>query len=1001
MSRNFIYLIFAIILSNQIITAQFESFQQFPFSHSTSVKEFSILSGTSGDSLIMIYTDGEYIKFSKSENNGSTWGESEIIIDSLTRVIDYFDLNSIITSSGRILLIYKSFAGGLVHYTFSDDNGATWSAPEILPTGSNGLIIRRAKRLGISEISVSDLYCTYQRDDKIYTIRSFDDGETWTEEEFITQLNTSDNYSYPNLNKMPDGKLLLTYLDYEVDKNLLYSRTSNDTGQTWSVKTQITGIDENLLRLRTASNLTGQITITLEADYPFPAPLYSQSDIIYLNSADGINWSSPIRFTRHLGFDGNQYISSLSDRLFVSFRSERGSSDKQIWYGEIGVTQEEIISPILFNASHQILQSNDVKFTAVAFDDDSVSSIKLNYTLNDTSSFTEIMYDDGTNGDDTAGDYKYTFMLYGLSPLDKVDYRIIASDNELNSTMGDSTTFYIPPDDLTVAALVDVNNIKMPINNAGTIADVDLGNGAGGKYDDIIFMFSAGFYLSGLAGNEIWSNGNLSASRVEDYQPGLVGSEPDAPTNLIYEVGYSDPPFGEAWQLWRKAVEQGAKFFDGNNDDVYNPVDLNSNGVWDPNEDRPDLFTDRTYFCVYNDGIPQELRRYPIDPLGLEIRQTIFVSSGTNNNFLKDIIFVRYEIENTGIIESSLDSVYFGIATDTDIGDYQDDLVGTDILLQSSYCYNDGPDDQFGINPPASFTGFIQGAQVYIPGKTFIDNNSDGVYSSGIDTPLDSAYAKQGPIIGEKIYEGAANTDLTAGTQYMSSHPSHGDPATHLELRNYLIGGRGKNGDSLYVSYWPWGNGSALGSDTLNIESRFMYSGDPVTQTGWLNNTPIDQRFITATGPFYLIANEPVEIICAYIVGRGTDELNSISVAREITEYAHDLYQNNFSDMLTDINDNPNIIADDFKLYQNYPNPFNPTTTIKYQIPSNVKGQMANVKIIVFDILGREVKTLVNEQKPTGIYEFIFDGSKLSSGIYFYQLSAGDFIQTKKLMLIK
>ncbi len=1000
MRRFFIYLIFAVIVSNQIITAQFENFQQFPFSHSTIVKEFSILHGTASDNLIMIYTDGEYIKFSKSENNGSTWGEPDIIIDSLTRVINYFDLNSIVTYTGRIFLTFKSFAGGLVHYTFSDDNAETWSTPEILPTGNNGLVIRRAKSLGLSEISASDIFCTYQRDDNIYYIRSFDDGETWTEEKLITQLNTSDNDPYPSINKLPDGKLLLTYLDYEIDKNLLFSRTSIDTGLTWSEKTQITGITENLLRLNTASNSTGQITITLEADYPFPAPLYSQSDIIYLNSADGINWSSPTRFTRHLGFDGNQFISSFNDRLLVSFRSERESSDKQIWYGEIGFTQEDIISPIIFHAGHQILESNDVKFTAVAFDDDSVNEVRLNYTLDDTLSFTELMRDDGTNGDVTAGDDKYTFMLYGLAPLDKVDYKIIAIDNELNSTMGDSTTFYIPPDDLTVATLVDVNNIKMPINNAGTIADVDLGSGSGGKYDDIVFMFSAGFYLSGLAGNEIWSNGNLSASRVVDYQPGLVGSEPDAPTNLIYEVGYTDPPFGSAWQLWKKAVEQGAKFYDGNNDSVYNPVDLNSNGVWDPDEDRPDLFTNRTYFCVYNDGIPQELRRYPIDPLGIEIRQTIFASSGNNNSYLKDIIFIRYEIENTGISESRFDSVYFGIAQDPDVGDYNDDLVGTDILLQSSYCYNEGPDDQYGINPPASFTGFLQGAQVYIHGKTFIDNNSDGVYTSGIDTPLDTAYSKLGPIIGEKMFEGAANTDLNAVTQTLKSHPFYGDPSNHLELRNYMIGGRDKNGDSVYVSTWQYGNGSSL-TDTLNIESRFMYSGDPVTQTGWLNTVPFDQRTITTTGPFNLIANEPVEIICAYIVGRGSDELNSITVAREIAGYAHDLYQNNFSDMLTDVNDNPNLASRSFQLYQNYPNPFNPVTTIKYQIPANVKGQLANVKIIVFDILGREIKTLVNEQKPAGTYEIQFDASKLSSGVYFYQLSAGSFVETKKLMLLK
>lgn len=86
----------------------------------------------------------------------------------------------------------------------------------------------------------------------------------------------------------------------------------------------------------------------------------------------------------------------------------------------------------------------------------------------------------------------------------------------------------------------------------------------------------------------------------------------------------------------------------------------------------------------------------------------------------------------------------------------------------------------------------------------------------------------------------------------------------------------------------------------------------------------------------------------------------------------------------------------DFALYQNYPNPFNPTTTIKYEIP-----QSSNVKIEVFDILGRVVKVLFNEQKDAGRYEIKFDASSLASGIYYYRIKANDFIQTKKMMLIK
>jgi hypothetical protein len=92
-------------------------------------------------------------------------------------------------------------------------------------------------------------------------------------------------------------------------------------------------------------------------------------------------------------------------------------------------------------------------------------------------------------------------------------------------------------------------------------------------------------------------------------------------------------------------------------------------------------------------------------------------------------------------------------------------------------------------------------------------------------------------------------------------------------------------------------------------------------------------------------------------------------------------------------------------LYQNYPNPFNPATKIKFEIPSseNGKWKMKNglVTLVVYDALGKEVATLVNEKLQPGEYETSFDGSKLSSGIYFYKLSAGDYQETKRMVLIK
>ncbi len=89
-------------------------------------------------------------------------------------------------------------------------------------------------------------------------------------------------------------------------------------------------------------------------------------------------------------------------------------------------------------------------------------------------------------------------------------------------------------------------------------------------------------------------------------------------------------------------------------------------------------------------------------------------------------------------------------------------------------------------------------------------------------------------------------------------------------------------------------------------------------------------------------------------------------------------------------------IATHYSLSQNYPNPFNPSTSIKYSIP-----QSSNVTLKVFDVLGSEIITLLNKEQSAGNYEVEFDGSDLTSGIYFYRLQAGDFVETKKMILLK
>ena len=89
-------------------------------------------------------------------------------------------------------------------------------------------------------------------------------------------------------------------------------------------------------------------------------------------------------------------------------------------------------------------------------------------------------------------------------------------------------------------------------------------------------------------------------------------------------------------------------------------------------------------------------------------------------------------------------------------------------------------------------------------------------------------------------------------------------------------------------------------------------------------------------------------------------------------------------------------IPREFKLYSNYPNPFNPVTNIKFDLPKDVQ-----VSIKIYDMVGREIKTLANEFKTAGRYSVTFSGADLASGVYYYKIKAGEFEQVRKMILLK
>lgn len=289
--------------------------------------------------------------------------------------------------------------------------------------------------------------------------------------------------------------------------------------------------------------------------------------------------------------------------------------------------------------------------------------------------------------------------------------------------------------------------IKLSVANNG---DMAMGSWYGlGSYQNEKFLYSGGFLMCGLANDSLWVTAQNSRFRYYDWIPGKVGESHVGSNSGVYTLNADDPPFGDSWKNWERAVELGADYFDGNKNGRYDPVDYNRNSKWDYNEDRPDYIGDNLIWCIYNDGLPSEDRRiYPrVSPLGIEIKQTVYgieQHTGVDN-----IIFIRYRITNTGSIAERLDSVYMGILTDPDIGYERNDLMGCDLEGNAGYVYNSFSDTTINRNVLSFWVKLINGPVDYVDGDSYIDENGNDNYDDG-ETELKQCIIHKGPYLGKK-----------------------------------------------------------------------------------------------------------------------------------------------------------------------------------------------------------------------------------------------------------
>jgi hypothetical protein len=398
-------------------------------------------------------------------------------------------------------------------------------------------------------------------------------------------------------------------------------------------------------------------------------------------------------------------------------------------------------------------------------------------------------------------------------------------------------------------------------------------------------------------------------------------------------------------------VDVGAPWNDNNNDGIY------TLGI-----DEPKIIGDETLFFVANDlDTVRSLYTYGSLPIGLEFQVTTF---GYNSELLKDVVFKKFRVINKS--STDVTDMYFTYWADDDLGFANDDLSCFDSTYNMSFVYNFDNDDEFfyGSPPPAVAHMIVQGP--IIPAAISDSARFDhgwrkgfknlGMTSSGLIVKNSSIYPDDVPF---EVYEGT------------------------IQFYNLMQGLRN--------------DGSYIIDPTTNLPTIWPLTGDPVTATGWyqIYYYPMggDQRYHLPSGPFNLAIGDTQEVVIAFLIKKGTDNLNSITELRNYAAQIQHWYDNDF---VTDVNENNILLPIEFSLSQNYPNPFNPGTTINYQLPLTSK-----VTLKIYDILGSEVAKLVNQEQSAGTYNIDFNASHLSSGVYFYQLKTGNYLQTKKMILLK
>jgi len=452
--------------------------------------------------------------------------------------------------------------------------------------------------------------------------------------------------------------------------------------------------------------------------------------------------------------------------------------------------------------------------------------------------------------------------------------------------------------------LYDANQIRSWVGNNGHIvshiptgdAGLEWPSGTGNTA-----VFASGLWVVGKVDGDIRS---AAAEFTSEYQPGIIIYDPvtgtpvgpDSPNDARFQVSsinktdnadVTSPNFNREYATWPAAdgapAHDGEFFTDVNENGVWDTGepwdDFNVNGAYDgpdgvmvSGEDPPQMIGDQMHWFVINDAEPNtHANLWSTEPLGIEVQTTVFGFDRADP--LGNVMFIKWLVINKS--GGDIDSMFLSIWSDADVGDATDDFIGCDTSLSVGYFYNGAASDQdYGSKPPAVGYDFFQGPIVPSVGDTAL--------VSGTEIP------------------DFRNLPMTSFVKYTNGDPEFGDPETAEEAYNYMKG--------LTAQGEPWYE--FLNPD--NPVTKFLYSGDPNTRSGWTeydDSDPQDRRFLMSSGPFTMETwidtdgdgfpqvGEPgvQEVVSAIIIAAGTNNTNAIDAMKFFDQFAQGAYDAQFN----------------------------------------------------------------------------------------------------------